>query len=165
MQLWMSVWNYSHHFSSLLWFIVLVPFHYSAIVTHWAQWSGSGVQGELQETRRGGGLEGTHGEETLIRGEEHSHLCALWDQDPSQEPSGLGARTQGGDWIFRRGLWVVIFAVHHFPTNNQSNGYKQFDLGYQWWPTHNEMSANSEVPQRVLALVTDDALFRSDPSY
>ncbi len=84
-------------------------FHYSALATHWAQWSWSGVQGELQETGLGWGLEGTHGEKTLVCGEEDSHFCALWDQDPSQEPSGLGPGAQDRDWLLRRGLWVVVF--------------------------------------------------------
>ena len=78
--------------------------HYSALVTHRAQRSRVGVQGELQEAGRGGGLEGAHGEETLVRGEEHAHLRPLRDQDPSQEPSGLGPRAQDSDGVLGRGL-------------------------------------------------------------
>lgn len=78
----MSLWVHSP-----LSFLLSRP---AAAAPHRAQWSRSGVQGELQETGRGGGLEGAHGEETLVCGEEHSHLCAVRDQDPSQEPPGLG---------------------------------------------------------------------------
>lgn len=96
-QLWKSQWNPLHSFFSC---------YDTAPVTHWAQWSRLGVQGELQTTRCGRRLEGTHSEETLIRGEEHPNFCSLRNKDPSQESSGLWTWAQVSDWLFRRGLWV-----------------------------------------------------------
>lgn len=49
-------------------------------------------------------MDGTHGEETLVRGQEHSHVCAIRNQDPGQEQPGLGPRAQDSDWLLRRRL-------------------------------------------------------------
>lgn len=96
-----SLYNALHTIVSAL---VLVPFLPSALAAHSAQRSGFGVRDFLQETRGGGGLADTHGEETLVCGEEHPHLRALRDQDPSQEQSGPGPRAKDSVRILGRGL-------------------------------------------------------------
>lgn len=76
----------------------------AAPVTYRAQWSRPGVQSELQTTGRGGRMDRAHSEETLVSGQEYSHLCAIRDQNPGQKQPGLGARAKDSDWLLRRGL-------------------------------------------------------------